>query len=156
MSYPFYQNPNQFNPYQAVPQPQYQTPAPAPQYNYPQSQPRQGGTDERIWVQGEAGANAYIVAPNSFVRLWDSQKPIFYEKHTDSSGRPVTEVYEYSKKATPTESVAEIDQPNFKEQLDALERRISNIERMSKEANHDKRSNAKSILNDAEVQRVQK
>ena len=28
--------------------------------------------DERIWVQNETSAEAYLLAPNGFARLWDS------------------------------------------------------------------------------------
>lgn len=64
------------------------------QPNY-QQQPAQ---DERIWVQNETSAEAYLVAPNGFVRLWDSSRPVFYEKRADSTGRPLPmDVFEYSR-----------------------------------------------------------
>lgn len=40
-----------------------------------------------VWVQGEAGANAYPVAPNSVVWLMDSNEAKLYVKRTDASGR---------------------------------------------------------------------
>lgn len=52
--------------------------------------------DERIWVTSQQAAEAYLVAANSFVRLWDSSQPRFYEKSADCTGRPMTmKVYEY-------------------------------------------------------------
>ena len=41
-----------------------------------------------IWVQGEAGANAYMMLPNSTVWLMDSQDQYLYIKRTDAVGRP--------------------------------------------------------------------
>ena len=48
-----------------------QAPQPAPQPQQPAPQQPQGGF---IWVQGEAGRKAYLVAPNTTVQLWDSEK----------------------------------------------------------------------------------
>lgn len=53
-------------------------------------------TDERIWVTNQQAAEAYLVAANSFVRLWDSSQPRFYEKSADCTGRPMAmKIYEY-------------------------------------------------------------
>lgn len=55
-------------------------------------------SDERIWVQNETSAEAYLLAPNGFARLWDSSCNRFYEKRADATGRPLPmDVYEYSK-----------------------------------------------------------
>ena len=62
----------------------------------PVNQP-QRNTDERIWVQNETAATAYLIAPNGFVRLWDASRPVFYEKYADASGKPEMEIYEYHK-----------------------------------------------------------
>lgn len=52
--------------------------------------------DERIWVQNETSAEAYLLAPNGFVRLWDSSQPRFYEKSADCTGRPMPlKTFEY-------------------------------------------------------------
>lgn len=108
-----------FNPYQ--------------QTNYSQPQ------DERIWVQNEVSADAYLVAPNGFVRLWDANKPRFYEKRADATGRPYPlECYEYNK-------ISLIDERNSSggtvvsnDVIDGLTRRIEALE----EAINDKQSNA--------------
>lgn len=42
-----------------------------------------------IWVQGEAGAKAYPVAPGNSVLLMDSESEVFYIKSTDASGVPL-------------------------------------------------------------------
>ena len=78
------------NPYMTYPQ-QYQsfvpqTPSPAPQQ-------QSGGI---IWVSGEAGAKAYLVAPNTTVQLWDSEAQTIYLKSADASGMPSMKVLDYS------------------------------------------------------------
>lgn len=42
-----------------------------------------------LWVQGEAGAKAYPVAPGNSVVLMDSEAEYFYIKSTDVSGVPM-------------------------------------------------------------------
>lgn len=51
-----------------------------------------------IWVQGEAGAKSYLVAPGSTVLLMDSESSTFYLKSTDSSGVPKLRFFEYQEK----------------------------------------------------------
>lgn len=94
-------------------------------------QPRQ--QDERIWVQNRGAADSYLMAPNSFVRLWDSQQLVFYEKRSDASGRPTMEVYEYRKKASEEvpQSVGSADR------LDAIERRLAALEGRQYESDAD-------------------
>ena len=105
-----------------------------PQFNYQQ----QTQQDERIWVQGIEGANAYLVAPNSFVRLWDSQSNTFYEKHTDASGRPYTEIFEYTKKS---DQKPKVSASTYESQIEDLDKRISALEKKSKGVKKDE-SNA--------------
>ena len=49
-----------------------------------------------IWVQGEAGAKSYLVAPNSTVQLWDSENNVIYLKSADSSGMPSMRILDYT------------------------------------------------------------
>ena len=98
----------------------------------PQQMQQQSNPDERIWVQGQGAAEAYLVAPNSFVRLWDSQAPIFYEKRADQTGRPFLEVFEYKRKGSnsPTAELSQSSQPiNYEERLNALERQMETLKR---------------------------
>lgn len=46
-------------------------------------------SDDRIWVQGEAGAKAYFVAANATVVLWDTESPTLYVKSADATGKPL-------------------------------------------------------------------
>lgn len=48
-----------------------------------------------IWVQGEAGAKSYLVAPNTTVPLWDSESEVIYLKSADASGMPSMKVIDY-------------------------------------------------------------
>lgn len=55
---------------------------------YPQQQPTAQQTAPIIWVQGEEGAKAYMVAAGNSVLLMDSENSTFYIKSTDASGMP--------------------------------------------------------------------
>lgn len=48
-----------------------------------------------IWVQGEAGAKSYLVAPNTTVQLWDSEDQVIYLKSADASGMPSMKILDY-------------------------------------------------------------
>lgn len=48
------------------------------------------------WVQGEAGAKSYLVAPNTTVQLWDSEKQVIYLKSADASGMPSLKTLDYT------------------------------------------------------------
>lgn len=80
------------NPY--LQQPQY--PNPMPQQNSFANQQQNNGL---VWVQGEAGAKSYLVAPNTTVLLMDSENQRFYLKSSDSSGMPQPlRIFEYTEK----------------------------------------------------------
>lgn len=48
-----------------------------------------------LWVQGEAGAKSYLVAPSTTVLLMDSETERFYIKSTDGTGIPNLRTFEY-------------------------------------------------------------
>lgn len=67
--------------------------------NVPQAQPV--ATQPQInqgllWVQGEAGAKSYLLAPNTTVLLMDSESSRFYLKSTDGAGMPSLRMFEYT------------------------------------------------------------
>lgn len=64
-----------------------------PQNNTPIQQPQ---ANNIIWVQGEAGAKSYLVAPNTTVQLWDSEKQTIYLKSADASGMPSIKTLDYT------------------------------------------------------------
>lgn len=55
-----------------------------------------------IWVQGEAGAKSYLVAPNNTVQLWDSESQTIYLKSADASGMPSMKILDYTIRAAET------------------------------------------------------
>lgn len=80
-----------------------------PQYNFqpqqiqqqqqPQIQQQQNVqpmTSGIIWVQGEAGAKSYLVAPNTTIQLWDSERQTIYIKSADASGMPSIKTLDYT------------------------------------------------------------
>lgn len=80
------------------------------QMYYPQMQSQgqqqtQNGNN-LIWVSGEAGAKAYLVAPNTTVTLWDSEAQVIYLKSADASGMPSMKIIDYTiRNNTPQETV---------------------------------------------------
>lgn len=61
-----------------------------------QNQPQLAPNSNLIWVQGEAGAKSYLVAPNTTVQLWDSENQVIYLKSADASGMPSIKTLEYT------------------------------------------------------------
>lgn len=53
-----------------------------------------------LWVQGEAGAKAYLMAPNTTVLLMDSENERFYIKSTDGAGMPNLRMFSYQEMHT--------------------------------------------------------
>lgn len=97
-----------------------------PQYVYPQAQQAQNVpsvqptqpqqvnqpmTSGIIWVQGEAGAKSYLVAPNTTVQLWDSERQTIYIKSADASGMPSIKTLDYTIREMPQNNVSMA--PNF-------------------------------------------
>ena len=83
-----------YNGFPATYQPMY---APMPQYQMPQTQaPQQQQNGSITWVSGEAGAKAYLVAPNTTVQLWDSEAQTIYLKSADASGMPTMKILDYT------------------------------------------------------------
>lgn len=91
-----------------------------PQYNYVQQNPQpqaaqttpqapqnpQPMNNNIIWVQGEAGAKSYLVAPNTTVQLWDSERQTIYLKSADASGMPSIKTLDYTIREMPQNNVA--------------------------------------------------
>lgn len=106
--------------------------------------------DERIWVSNQQAADAYLVAQNSFVRLWDSSQPRFYEKSADCTGRPMAmKVFEYKEVSAMPEPkmagyVSTEEFTDFKEQVNEF---INSFSTKEVKKNAKQQSNA----NDANV-----
>ena len=75
-----------------------------PAYQQPMQQSQatqQNQQSSIIWVQGEAGAKSYLVAPNTTVQLWDSEKQTIYLKSADASGMPSMKTLDYTIREMP-------------------------------------------------------
>ena len=97
------------------------------QYNNQQNQ----NTSGLIWVSGEAGAKAYLVAPNTTVQLWDSESQTIFVKSADASGMPSMKVLEYKIKGSAPENSINERRGEFatKEDIYALQNKYAEIER---------------------------
>lgn len=94
-----------------------------------QQQPPQQPNNNIIWVSGEAGAKAYLVAPNNTVQLWDSENPTIYLKSADASGMPSIKILDYTVRNSgnvPQNVAQKPETVNYAthEELAALENRI--------------------------------
>lgn len=85
------------------------------------------GNTGLIWVQGEAAAKSYLVAPNTTVALWDSENKIIYVKSADASGMPSMKVLEYNLRKPKTEAI-HLDESSAdyatKEDMNSIEQQI--------------------------------
>ena len=81
---------------QPMVQPVQQMPTPAQQTN-----------NGLVWVQGEAGAKSFLVAPGCTVMLMDSEGERFYLKSADASGMPLPlRVFEYKERTETAQQTA--------------------------------------------------
>ena len=134
-------------------------PATYPQY-YPQFQQNQPVSVQNnaqntqngiIWVQGEAGAKSYLVAPNNTVQLWDSESQTIYLKSADASGMPSMKILDYTIRdlaKNPANSLSNPSMGNLSDfatkseiaaisaEIDALQRKVNRLT-SEKEAEHE-------------------
>ena len=114
------------------------------QYKGQYQQPiQQKPTNDIIWVQGEAGAKGYLVAPNNTVVLWDTENPVIYVKSADASGIPSMRVLDFEERNVNSQNNGEKsptthkctcgDKFATKEQLNAVEGKINDILAMYEE-----------------------
>ena len=105
-------------------------------YPMQQTMPPQGtqaANNGIIWVQGEAGAKSYLVAPNNTVQLWDSESQTIYLKSADASGMPLPlRTFEYKEVGTNEETEVAPAQSTYvtKEELNEA---ISKLKKSLKE-----------------------
>lgn len=138
-NYPYYGNYNQFyqpplqdnlaqmrnNQYMQMPQmPQMQ-----PMQSMQQAQNQQS-SNGIIWVQGEEGAKAYMVAPGNSVLLMDSENSAFYIKSSDNSGMPMPlRIFDYVERNAKqqTQNIKPNVEYVTRQEFDALSARINDI-----------------------------
>ena len=97
--------------------------------NYQPVYPQQNYTNQQnplIWVQGEAGAKSYMVAPNQTVVLFDSEAQIIYLKSADASGMPTVKVLDYTIRDNTSHKAEILGQNEFatKDDLSAIRKEI--------------------------------
>lgn len=105
-----------FNGYPASYQPLFQP------VQAPAQQAQQSGI---IWVQGEAAAKSYLVAPGSTVQLWDSEEKTIYLKSADPSGMPSMKILDYTIRGE--ESAKPAPEYATKEDLQALAEKVQQL-----------------------------
>lgn len=130
--------------------PQYYQPqqmqTPQPQMQQPQTM-----QSNMIWVQGEAGAKSYLVAPNTTVQLWDSEAPVIYLKSADASGMPTMKILDYRTReqapaaprivADPEPPMDYVTHDELKDLEDRMIQRFNDIN-VKAGRNHEHKSNA--------------
>ena len=118
------------------------------QMYYPQMQSQgqqqtQNGNN-LIWVSGEAGAKAYLVAPNTTVTLWDSEAQVIYLKSADATGMPSMKIIDYTiRNNTPQETVSDrhnefamkVDVESVRKDILALRERVDLLAKKGDEVN---------------------
>ena len=89
-----------------------------------------------IWVQGEAGAKSYLVAPNNTVQLWDSEAQVIYLKSADASGMPSMKIIDYTiRDNSPREPLSgvhsefamKVDVDSIRKDIEALTKRVNSL-----------------------------
>lgn len=120
------------------------------QIYYPQAQPAaqnqpqvqaQDQLSDIKWIQGEASAKSYLVAPNRTVTLWDTESQTIYIKSADASGMPTMKILDYTMRdSMPQARLSEAegafakqsDVDYLKEQIDALRAKFDDMDTGSK------------------------
>lgn len=97
-----------------------------------QQQPQQQANNGIIWVQGEAGAKSYLVAPGNTVQLWDSENPTIYLKSADQSGVPSMRILDWTERAAVQKAPLQTAQqpaPEYvtRDEFNALEAKIAGL-----------------------------
>lgn len=112
--------------------PQYQQQMPTQNNAFPTQQNVGAMQNSIIWVQGEAGAKSYLVAPNTTVQLWDSEAQTIYLKSADASGMPSIKTLDYTIRDSVmpvSASLVEEDKFIHKDELNAIKGQIEALER---------------------------
>ena len=132
-NYPYYGNYNQF--YQPPLQDNLAQMRNNQYMQMPQMQPMQQAQNQQssngiIWVQGEEGAKAYMVAPGNSVLLMDSENSAFYIKSSDNSGMPMPlRIFDYVERNAKqqTQNIKPNVEYVTRQEFDALSARINDI-----------------------------
>ena len=101
----------------------YQTPA-----YYPSQQSNQQNTYV-TWVQGEAAAKSYPVAPNTSVPLFDSEANVIYIKSADMSGMPSIKILDYTVRDSAPQKAEIQPQTDYvtKDELSVIQKELDSL-----------------------------
>ena len=88
-------------------------------------------SSNRIWAQGEAGAKAYLVAPNTSVDIWDSEAHTIYVKSADRNGMPSMQIIDYTIRGE-SPKLEEVSQYVSIEEFNALKDELNHIKEQLK------------------------
>ena len=81
---------------------------------YQTAQTPQASNNGIIWVQGEAGAKSYLIAPGQSVLLMDSEDNVFYIKSSDVSGMPMPlRIFDYTERVVAKSETAQAPKADF-------------------------------------------
>jgi len=96
------------------------------------------------WVQGEAAAKSFPVAPNTSVPLFDSEANVIYIKSADASGMPSIKILDYTVRDNTPKSAEIQPQSDFvtRNELADIKKEISAL-KAKLERTGDKRSGGK-------------
>ena len=100
-----------------------QNPMPMQGFQMPMSRPDQNGLN---WVQGEAGAKSWFVAPGSTVLLMDSENQRFYVKSADMNGMPAMRTFQYTEVGQAPQAVPQQAQFVTVEEFNGFKNEIMN------------------------------
>lgn len=107
----------------------------------PQQPQQQQAGNGLIWVQGEAGARGYMVAPGQSVLLMDSERQTMYLKSADGAGMPTMRIYDYTERVVQPQPAQQSAAPCYatREEVDALRKEIAAL-KQSREGVSDEQS----------------
>ena len=111
------------------------------------SQPTNPQDNSINWVQGEAGAKSYPVAPSQSVMLMDSENEVFYIKTVDASGMPLPlRIFDYKERNAQEKEVEEVPQIDMSNYItrEEFEKRINGINNSRKGRNNNGKSSVQS------------
>jgi len=105
---------------------QYMTPQPQMYMQQPMQNQQTQSVNNIIWVSGEAGAKAYLTAPNTTVQLWDSESQTIYLKSADASGMPTMKILDYTIRQAENQQAPALMQSDYvtRDELNAFEEKI--------------------------------
>ncbi len=80
-------------------------------------------------MQGEAAAKSYLIAPNSTVALWDSEKTVIYLKSADASGMPSMKILDYTIRDSESSVKNALADSDFatKEDISSIQEQINSL-----------------------------